>query len=132
MASIVWGINYSISEKVLNKISPYSLMFFELLIGTLIAGVLCLNYIKEDIKNISEIKYLFAGSILMFNLGYLLIAFSIKNSNATIAGLIEISYPLFIILFSYLFFNEVNINKYTLIGGGLVMSGILVISFNDK
>ena len=107
-------------------------MFFELLIGTLIAGVLCLNYIKEDIKNISEIKYLFAGSILMFNLGYLLIAFSIKNSNATIAGLIEISYPLFIILFSYLFFNEVNINKYTLIGGGLVMSGILVISFNDK
>ncbi len=64
-------------------------------------------------------------------LAELFIAFSITNKNATLSGLIEISYPIFIAIFSYLLFRENQINTATIAGGILIFLGIFIIfTFN--
>jgi uncharacterized membrane protein len=60
------------------------------------------------------------------------IAYSIIGKNATISGLIEISYPLFIALFSFLIFREYSINTQTIIGGLLIFCGVIVIYYFNK
>jgi drug/metabolite transporter (DMT)-like permease len=61
----------------------------------------------------------------------LCIGFSIISKNATLAGLIEISYPIFIALFSYLLFkNKITIP--TVIGGIIVFFGIFIIYYFNR
>ena len=62
----------------------------------------------------------------------LMIALSISTKNATLAGLVEISYPLFIALFAYFLFKETQINAAIIIGGLLIFSGIFVIYYFNR
>ncbi len=82
LASVLWGLNYVLFEKVMHRVNIFSL----------------------------------------------LIASSIKHSNAVVAGLVEISYPLFIIIFSFLILKETNIDFKTIIGGLLIIIGVVIIS----
>lgn len=52
--------------------------------------------------------------------------------NATYVSLIEISYPIFVILFGYLFFKVNHFNMPVIIGTLLVMLGIGIIVWNDS
>jgi drug/metabolite transporter (DMT)-like permease len=47
--------------------------------------------------------------------------------NPTLVALIEISYPIFVVFFAWLFFREMQLNPMTLCGGLLVVSGVAVI-----
>ena len=49
-----------------------------------------------------------------------MITASIQMKGASIASIIEISYPFFVVLFTYLIFKESNLNTATIIGGILV------------
>lgn len=57
------------------------------------------------------------------------ISLSIAAKNASLAGLIEISYPIFIILFSILLFQENPLNLAVVIGGALIFAGVAIIGF---
>ena len=59
----------------------------------------------------------------------ILIGLSIANKNAVFAGLIEISYPVFILLFAYLLFNENSLNLSILAGGTFVFIGVFIIFY---
>jgi drug/metabolite transporter (DMT)-like permease len=58
----------------------------------------------------------------------LFIGFSITAKNATLAGLIEISYPIFIALFSFILFRSV-VNLPTMLGGMIIFVGVFVIYY---
>ena len=60
-----------------------------------------------------------AGSVLLY--------LSIRSRNATMASLIEISYPFFVALFAYLLFRDVHLNRNILFGAVLVFSGVALI-----
>ena len=70
--------------------------------------------------------------IVSFTLGNFLILSSIQSKNATLSGMIEISYPLFIAIFAYLFFKENQISLATLVGGLLIFGGVFVIYYFNK
>jgi drug/metabolite transporter (DMT)-like permease len=129
LASILWGLNYVLFEKVMNRVNIFTMMFFEYLICTIIVGILCLIFgnIKSDLQNIYDIKYTFIVNVFVYLLASLMIASSIKHSNAVVAGLVEISYPLFIIFFSFLILKDVNIDMKTIIGGLLIFIGVLIV-----
>ena len=65
---------------------------------------------------------------LIFVLASIFIVISIQNKNATVAGLIELTYPIFTILFTWYFFNENHINSSIIIGGGFIAIGVVIIS----
>jgi drug/metabolite transporter (DMT)-like permease len=129
LASILWGLNYVLFEKVMNKVNIFTMMFVDYLVCTIVVGVMCLIFgnFRSDLQNLYSIKYTFAANILVYLCATLLITLSIKHSNAVVAGLIEISYPLFIIIFSFFILKETNLDLKTIIGGLLVLAGVVII-----
>ena len=136
-ASILWGLVYTVNEKIYNyiRVTPY------LAISFLVAGVIMSAisiYSGEFFKDLSAIFttqklfWLVASGILFLILAEICIGFSIMEKNATIAGLIEISYPIFIVIFSYLLFKENTLTLGAAIGGALVFIGIGVIYLFSK
>jgi len=57
------------------------------------------------------------------------IVLSIQSKNATTAGLIELSYPLFTILFTWVLFHEHHLNMATVIGSILISLGVICVGF---
>jgi uncharacterized membrane protein len=57
---------------------------------------------------------------------------SIEQKNATLAGLIEIAYPLFIVLFSWLLFRQLHLDAGSLVGGILIVTGAILVSVSGR
>lgn len=132
MASILWGFDYAISGKLFEKVSIYTSLLFQFITGTILMLILGYSEIKSDLSLFGNNKttWLFGFTCLVFNLAMVFIASSIKESNATLAGLIEISYPIFIILCSYFIFGDNHITPSIIVGGILIFSGVVIISWN--
>jgi drug/metabolite transporter (DMT)-like permease len=78
-------------------------------------------------STVPKVFGLFSFGVIVLALAELFIALSITNKSAALAGLIEISYPVFIALFSYLLFKESDLNVPIAIGGLLIFSGVAVV-----
>jgi len=132
-ASMFWGITYVLHEEIYRKISIFTSLglssFFIFITSISIAYYT--DSLKPDLAAILESQKLFwyvIAGIITLLLAEFLIASSIVAKNATLAGLIEISYPIFIALFSYaLFKNHVSLS--TIFGAVIIFSGIFVIYY---
>lgn len=127
-----WGMSYVFSEQVYRHISVLTALAIETFIISIVIGLIAIfrGDFKTDLLTIdasSTVFWLLAASTLTFLIGELGIGFAIDGKNATLAGLIEISYPLFIALFAYLFFQESELNIGTALGGALIFCGICII-----
>lgn len=135
-ASLFWGISYVLGGEIYKKISLFTslgIVSFVLCIITFLISYFN-NSLETDFTTIASSKsllwYVILGA-LAFVIAELFIGFSIISKNATLAGLIEISYPIFIALFSYLLFkNKITIP--TIIGGIIVFLGIFVIYYFNR
>ena len=65
-------------------------------------------------------------------LATVLLFLSIDGKNATMAGLIEISYPIFIVLFTWLLFREMHLTWTSALGGLLIMAGAAVVIVGSR
>ncbi len=132
-ASLFWGIGYVLNEEIYKKISLYSYLaiasFVVFLISLLIAYFN--NSIKSDFIEIISSKrtllYVLGGIVTLviaeFSIGSAIVA-----KNAVLSSLIELSYPVFIALFSYLLFRN-NITISTVVGGIIVIFGVFIIGY---
>lgn len=133
MGALIWGLDYTLSERIFKyKISPVTILALQMGIGAIIFAVIAYTtQLKTDIATLSQHKsvlWLVLSIIVTFNVGNLLIFLSIQAKNATLAGIIELCYPLFTILFTWLLFKENHTNLSVIIGGILIASGVIVIS----
>jgi drug/metabolite transporter (DMT)-like permease len=133
-ASILWGLDYSLGEKILeNKISPITLLIFQMFFGLVLFSILGFRFsLKHDLPVLTTNKYLLGWVILAmitFSIGNYFIFLSIQAKNATIAGLIELSYPLFTIFFTWFLFRQHHVTPGLIVGGILIVIGVIVISY---
>jgi drug/metabolite transporter (DMT)-like permease len=138
VAAIFWGLDYTLTGKVLEKIQFSTLLTIELFFGFLamLGLMLASGAYTTDLPTLlysskKTILYI-AVIIICFNIANVFIVLSIGKGNATLSGLIEISYPLFIAGFSWLLFGEVAVNFGTAIGGSLILFGVLTIYLFNK
>lgn len=136
-ASLFWGITYAINEQVYKYISVLSSLAITLTVSGILVGLAAasLGILGRDFATLASSPkafWLVLAGIGVLTIAELLIGFSIIGKNATIAGLIEISYPIFILLFSYLLFKENNLTVSTAIGGALMFAGVAVIYLFNK
>ena len=138
-AAVLWGLSYTMTEQVMKKLSAMSVMFFCSLGGAifaLVAGLL-LGSFKKDLQIIksaesaSELKLL-GVCVAVVMIANVFILLSIKAKNATMAGMIEITYPLFTALFAWALFKEAQMTTGALIGFVLIIMGVACIYFLDK
>ncbi|MCW8399548.1 DMT family transporter [Legionella sp. PATHC038] len=131
-AAILWGFNYALAEKILNSISPITLLALEMTIGAVLFT--CISFfttMKRDVELLttdSGLLLLTVAEIAIVLVASYFIATSISLKNATIAGIVELSYPIFTVIFTWFLFNQVHVNLSVIIGGLLIFIGILVIS----
>jgi drug/metabolite transporter (DMT)-like permease len=133
-AALVWGVHYPLVDHALKKLSLVSV----LLLTALPIVVLALFFHRTLATDYAVWTTLDTGPrirvlalALTSLLGSVLLFLSIASKNATLASLIEISYPVFVALFAWLLFRELHINTSVIIGGLLVFAGVAMIIWNN-
>lgn len=128
-AAILWGMIYTINQKVLLHIAPLTFLF----LNSMLSAVLVLPFLLSGKDAIREVFYsgrmnllLIFTSIVLATIANLLIFFGIKNLDAATASMIEIAYPFFVVFFSYIFFKSTP-NLYFFIGGIFIFIGSAII-----
>jgi drug/metabolite transporter (DMT)-like permease len=137
LASIFWGLTYVIQESLFRYITVTTYLTIVSFFTFVIIGILGIreNTLIPNIKTILDSKELMIwvfAAIVIYIAAELCIGFSIEGKNSTLAGLIEISYPLFIVLFSFLIFRQNHLTFGTIIGGIFIACGVVVISLTHK
>lgn len=133
LAAVFWGMNYSLIEQVLKRgISIPALIIADSLAN--IALAIGLGFAAQGfsadwqvIKKGGPDLKLFFAAVAVCAIANFFIFLSIKSRNATMAGMIEIAYPLFTAFFAWLFFREVQVNAGTLAGALLIITGVCCI-----
>jgi drug/metabolite transporter (DMT)-like permease len=136
-AAVLWGISYTVSEQLMKKLSiPTVLLTAALgnLIFALAAGLILNKFPKdwETLKNGDGVTWLMLGSVAVYVGANIFILLATKSKNATMAAMVEITYPLFTALFAWLLFKEVQVNTGTLAGAMLILSGVCCIYYFSK
>jgi drug/metabolite transporter (DMT)-like permease len=107
--------------------------FLSLANGILVSAILWVLYPRQNWAKLGEswpviwmiILYLIFGSG-----AYLFNALAINEKNATMASLLEISYPLFIILITLIFLHQIHLNAAGLAGAVLILAGCVLVVFS--
>jgi drug/metabolite transporter (DMT)-like permease len=133
-AALVWGVHYPLVDHALKKLSLISV----LLLTALPIVVLALFFHRTLTADYAVWTTLDTGPrirvlalALTSLLGSVLLFLSIAGKNATLASLIEISYPVFVAVFAWLLFREIHVNTSVIIGGLLVFAGVTMIIWNN-
>lgn len=130
-AAILWGISYALSEELVQRrgLPPSFLILIESFVA--IPLYIILAQTVGSFKTGITVMFQSTSTLLMtiamgvlFMVGNFLIMYSISLKNATMTSFIEISYPLFTILFVWLFFGKIDMNISTAIGALLIVSGV--------
>ncbi len=128
-AAITWGLVYAIDQKILSNITPISLLF----INSIITAIIMLPFLFFSNNSVKQFLALDRANLslvifeaLLVMLANFLIFSGIKNLDASTASIIEIAYPFFVVLFSYIIFRSTP-NIYFFLGGALVFLGSVVI-----
>jgi len=132
-AAVVWGLNYSLDEKIFElQVSPATLLAFQAWLGAFLFTIL--SYFttgKTDLAILSSNRtalWLTIASVIAVTTGIYLIAASIQAKNATLASLVEQTYPLFTVLFTYLLFHVHHLTRNVIIGGVMILIGAVIIA----
>lgn len=132
-ASLFWGIGYVLAEKLLRGgLTPAFMMVVATLLSLPI--YLAIAHFTGDLKagweHVSDNKSrmaLLAATALVTVGGNFLILMGIAGKNATLASLIEITYPVFTFIFAWMILKDVQLTWGTAVGGALILSGIAVV-----
>jgi drug/metabolite transporter (DMT)-like permease len=133
-AAIIWGIHYPLIDFAMKRLSVYSVLLI-----SVIPIVLAIPLFTRQLGRDAEIfrmlpvneQWMIAAIGATSTLGAVLLYLSINSKNATLASLIEITYPLFVVIFAYLFFRQLHLTPSVVIGGLMIMAGAGLIIYHN-
>lgn len=136
-ASVLWGLGYAVSEKVLNSgLHPSILMLATgaITFPLFIFLAFYLDQVKPGIALLQanpKLVFMMLVNAVCIVVGAYLILMAINLKNATLVNMIEMTYPLFTALFAYLILKEVQLNAWTLFGGVFIFIGLAIIAIKS-
>jgi drug/metabolite transporter (DMT)-like permease len=134
-AAVIWGINYAVSGRLLERgVSPQALFFVDLVFGAAAVGAV-ITLTGRWSATVAQVRGLSAGdfawllvAVAASTAAGLLIFLSIGAKNATLASLIEVTYPLFTAFFAWVLFRQATLNTDTVVGALLIFVGVVVVA----
>lgn len=134
-AAVVWGLHYPLIEHALRRVSLPTVVLLTALPMALVALAFPAR-LQEDWRAILQLpageRALIAAVALTSLAGTVLLYLAVRGRNATLASLIEISYPAFVALFAWLLFRDWQLNGGVLLGAVLVFAGSAIIILNSR
>ncbi len=137
-AAVLWGVNYAVSGRLLERgVSPQTLFFIDLFFGVLALAALITVTGKwqagaEEVRALGPDMGWLAVAIMATTIAGMLIFMSIEAKNATLSSLIEITYPLFTAFFAWVLFRQTTFNTATVIGAILIFAGVLIVARGNR
>ena len=132
-AAICWGLSYVSAEHVLKTTDKLSYLFFISLVNCLVYLSLALSnnklYTLQPLLSNYKWLALIVGASVMGN--FLTIS-AVQLKSATHAAAIEISYPIWCALFTYLLFGHFPITWKSAIGLVFIVLGTVIFVLNEK
>ena len=134
-AALVWGMHYPLVDFALKRISVFSVLLMTVL-PILLLMPLFLRDVARDLDTLRSLPGAEQGMIAAIGLtsllGAVLLYVSIAGKNATLASLIEITYPVFVAFFAYVMFRHIHLNASVIVGGLMVIAGAGLIIYNNQ
>ena len=134
-SAVLWGIVYALNAYLLKYVSAFSLEAI-LRVGLVAPALLMLfsNSVRSDISQIFKDKSLLLiviAIVLLTVIANVLMFYAMKISGTPEATLVEISYPVFTIIFSAVIFRTGAISISTVVAGVLIASGVAIMVFSN-
>ncbi len=133
-AALVWGVHYPLVGFALQRISLFGVLLLTT-VPLLLMTPFFVAQLHTDIQTFRNLPLSEQAmvSVLGFTslAGAAFVYLAISSKNATLASLIEISYPVFVGLFSYLFFRQTHLNASAVLGGLMVIAGAGLIIYKN-
>lgn len=129
-ASVLWGLAYALSENLMKQaIHPSLILLTYTVLGTVGYGLYMYLFVPSPLAPLQQTGW---SNLLMIALLYMVANLMVFTSislvgSATLASLIEISYPLFTALFVWILYKQNSLNGYTLLGALLMLVGVWLI-----
>jgi drug/metabolite transporter (DMT)-like permease len=134
-AAVVWGLHYPLIEHALRRVSLPTVVLLSALPMALVAlafpARLAADWRALAVLPVGE-RWLIGLIALTSLAGTVLLYLAVRGRNATLASLIEISYPAFVAVFAWLLFREWQLNTGVLLGAVLVATGSVLIIVNSR
>lgn len=134
-AALVWGLHYPLVEQSLHRVSLATVLAFTTVPFVLLLPLLW-DLISDDLRRLAAFSWRDRLPILLLPIttltASLLLFLSIRGSNATLASLIEITYPFFVALFSWLLFREHELTPGVALGGVLILAGAATVILSSR
>jgi drug/metabolite transporter (DMT)-like permease len=129
ITAIMWGCAYACTEQIVKYIDVKTYMtiscFFSFVIF-LSFGVGDGSLVKDASSSRIPIFFIVAGCVSSLLATYFSVN-AVKYSNATQASILEISYPIFVIIFTFMITGKHHLTLNTLFGGLLIGAGTLIV-----
>jgi drug/metabolite transporter (DMT)-like permease len=126
-ATIIWSGNFIIARGVHDLIPPVALAFFRWLVAFAVIAPFSFKYFLKDFPVIKRnYKYMIITSFLSVTLFNTLIYIAGHSTEAINLSLIAITTPVFIVIFSRIFFRE-KISFLNISGIVITLSGIVLL-----
>lgn len=129
-AAIMWGLGYALSERIFKLgLSPGYFLAF-LCIFCLPFYLLFVGGVDGIVRNTSLLissRPLLVQSLIAtgaFVIGNLLIFAAVQGKNAAMANIVEVSFPIFTILFAWFLFKDIQIGFVQALGGIFIFMGV--------
>lgn len=132
-AAIFWGLAYTMSGKVIQSgvSTPFILGFVALVtLPVYITALIRTESFRPSLEIILNHKILILFMIMQaaaLIIGQYLIYAAILQKNVTYAAVLEISYPIFVCLFTWLLFKDLQMSWNIAIGGMLIFAGSAIV-----
>jgi drug/metabolite transporter (DMT)-like permease len=134
-AAVVWGLHYPLIENALRRLSLPTVVLLTALPMVLVALAFPAR-LAADWRTVMAMptgeRLLIALIALTSLTGTVLLYLAVRGRNATLASLIEISYPAFVAVFAWLLFREWQLNTGVMLGALLVFAGSALIIVNSR
>jgi drug/metabolite transporter (DMT)-like permease len=125
-AALAWGLHYPLIEHALKRVSLVTVLLLTALPIALLALAMH-RTVAADVRTLAAMDWTARAPILALALtsliGSVLLFLAIGSRNATLASLLEITYPLFVAFFSWLVFRELQFDVRILAGALLIFAG---------
>ncbi|MRT94352.1 DMT family transporter [Ancylomarina sp. 16SWW S1-10-2] len=128
LATAFWSGNFVVSRGLSESIHPFSLAFYRWFMASLIFTPFAIKSVKKEWSIIKKrFPYLFITALLGVSIFNTLIYFAGRSTTAVNMSLIMLTFPIFILLISILFFKE-RLGLKKILGILVVLSGVISIA----
>ena len=129
VSAVFYALRNIMSKKLTNKHNGTGIMFYQLLVLTIVLAPVLFYMETSSIK--TQFPYVLTLALITTAVGHTMLVNSLKNFSVSTASIINSTQPIFGIIIAYFFLNEIPTLN-TFFGGSLILATVIIESFRSR